>query len=109
MNKDKSVRKINFGIIGCGRIAQRHGEHVSNNGVLKAVCDTDYNKAKELSQRYNATMYDNIDELLDMETEIDVISICSPNGIHAENTIKALIAGFLVLCEKPMAINVHDC
>ncbi len=40
--------------------------------------------------------------------EIDVISICTPNGLHAEHTIKSLKSGFHVLCEKPMAINVQD-
>ena len=40
---------------------------------------------------------------------MDVITICSPNGLHAEHSIKSLDAGFHVLCEKPMAINVHDC
>lgn len=109
MNKDETVKKINFGIIGCGRISQRHAEHINNNGVLKAVCDTDYNKAKEIGHRYNAATYNNINKLFDSEKEIDVISICSPNGLHAEHTIKALNAGFHVLCEKPMAINVHDC
>ena len=41
--------------------------------------------------------------------DADVISICSPNGLHAEHSITSLNAGFNVLCEKPMAINVHDC
>ena len=35
--------------------------------------------------------------------------MCIPNGLHAAHTIQSLRAGFNVLCEKPMAINVHDC
>ena len=109
MNKNALVKKVNFGIIGCGRIAQRHAEHIINYGNLIAVCDKEFNKAEELGKRFKTAMYDNIDDLLNTEKEIDVISICSPNGLHAEQTIKALNAGFHVLCEKPMAINVHDC
>ncbi|MEM7381019.1 MAG: Gfo/Idh/MocA family oxidoreductase, partial [Bacteroidota bacterium] len=43
------------------------------------------------------------------EDSIDLIAVCSPNGLHAEHAIKALNAGHHVLCEKPMAISVHDC
>lgn len=102
-------KEINFAIIGCGRIANRHAEHIVNNGKLKAVCDIDFLKSKTLGDKYNATAYSNIEELLKSEPELDIISICSPNGLHAEHTIKSLNAGFHVLCEKPMAITVHDC
>ena len=40
---------------------------------------------------------------------IDVISICSPNGLHATHAIQSLKKGYHVLCEKPLAINVNDC
>jgi UDP-N-acetyl-2-amino-2-deoxyglucuronate dehydrogenase len=101
--------KIKFAIIGCGRIAQRHAEHISKLGVLKAVCDVNEEKVNNFSQQYNASPYSSIDELLNKESDIDVVSICTPNGLHAEHTIKALKAGFHVLCEKPMAIILEDC
>jgi len=102
-------KKVNFGIIGCGRIAQRHAEHISKNGNLIAVCDNIKSKSDKLAEEYNAVAYYDIDDLLNNEKEIDVISICSPNGLHAEHSIKALNANFHVLCEKPLAINVQDC
>lgn len=102
------MKKINFAIIGCGRIAQRHAEHIHNNGVLVAVCDIVLSKADALAAKYNAKAYQSIDDLLKNE-EVDLIAICSPNGLHAEHSIKALKAGFHVLCEKPLAINVNDC
>jgi len=102
-------KKINFAIIGCGRIAQRHAEQINKFGFLKAVCDIEVNKAQDLGQKYNATAYQSIEELLLKEKNIDVVSICTPNGLHAEHTIKALNAGNHVLCEKPMAIKVYDC
>ncbi|MDB5192260.1 MAG: putative dehydrogenase [Segetibacter sp.] len=103
------MRKLKFALVGCGRIAQRHAEHINNNGVLVAVCDVAKDKAESLGVKYGATVYTDIDELLKNEKEIDVVSVCSPNGVHASHSIKALRAGFHVLCEKPMAINVHDC
>jgi UDP-N-acetyl-2-amino-2-deoxyglucuronate dehydrogenase len=106
---DINNRQINFAIIGCGRIAQRHAEHISNNGTLVAVCDIAKEKADRLAAKYNATSYTDITELIKNEKNIDVASVCSPNGLHTQHTILSLRAGFHVLCEKPMAINVHDC
>jgi UDP-N-acetyl-2-amino-2-deoxyglucuronate dehydrogenase len=102
------MKKYNFALVGCGRIAHRHAQQISNYGVLCAVCDTDKAKADNLGNQYSCNIYYNIDELLLNEKQIDVISICSPNGLHAEHTIKCLKAGFHVLCEKPMAISVAD-
>ncbi len=102
-------KKIRFAIVGCGRIAQRHAEHINNIGLLVAVCDTIPAKADALAKQYGAKAYYTIESLLDGEKETDVVSVCSPNGLHAAHSIKALNAGFHVLCEKPMAINVNDC
>jgi UDP-N-acetyl-2-amino-2-deoxyglucuronate dehydrogenase len=103
------MKKINFAIVGCGRIAQRHAEHIVNTGILKAVCDIDFEKALKLAEKYGATAYQYIDDLLMTEREVEIVSICTPNGLHAEHSIKALNSGFHVLCEKPMAISVYDC
>lgn len=102
------MKKVRFALIGCGRIAQRHAEHISNLGELVAVCDNVNEKADQLALKYNAIPYYSIDNLLENEN-VDVVSICSPNGLHAMHSIQSLNAGFHVLCEKPMAINVHDC
>lgn len=100
---------IHFAIIGCGRIAQRHAEHINKFGKLVAVCDNVKEKADALANQYNARAYYNAADLLANEKDINVVSICSPNGLHATHSIQALKAGFNVLCEKPMAINVSDC
>ncbi len=104
MSKD-----LNFAVIGCGRIGTRHAEHIKNNGNLVAVCDIVEDKANVLSEKYGAKAYTSISELLDNETSVDLVAICTPNGLHAEHSIEALSKGFHVLCEKPMAISVHDC
>src|SRR5688572_14730834 len=102
--------KIRFAIVGSGRIAQRHAEHIHNQGILTAVCDIEEARADALASKYNARAYYTIADLLQNEKQnIDVVSICSPNGLHASHSILALEAGFHVLCEKPMAISIHDC
>jgi UDP-N-acetyl-2-amino-2-deoxyglucuronate dehydrogenase len=101
--------KLRFGIIGCGRIAGRHAEHIVNNGDLIGVCDIDVSKSDALGAKFSAKSFKSVDELLSANLNLDVISICSPNGLHAKHTIDALRSGHHVLCEKPMALSVHDC
>ena len=98
--------KVKFGIIGCGRIAQRHAEHISNYGELVAVCDSEKSKADALAQKYGVASFGSLDEFIDANLPIDMVAICSPNAFHA---IKLLNSGFSVLCEKPMALSVSDC
>lgn len=102
-------QKLNFALIGCGRIGARHAEHIDNIGILKAVCDTDDSKAIQFGDRFSCASYNDMDELLAKEKNMDVVSICTPNGLHSLHTIKALRKGFHVLVEKPMAISVFDC
>ena len=102
--------KLNFGIIGCGRIAQRHAEHIKNivGANLIAVCDIEESKAKDLGNKFDAIIFYSVNDLL-KNSAIDIVSICSPNGLHAEHSIQSLNAGLHVLCEKPMAISTYDC
>jgi UDP-N-acetyl-2-amino-2-deoxyglucuronate dehydrogenase len=102
-------KKVNFAIIGCGRIAQRHAEHISNYGNLVAVCDIKPEAANHLAEKYNAKAYYVVDQMLSEKLDVDVIAICSPNGLHSEHAIKIVNAGYHALCEKPMAISTADC
>lgn len=101
--------ELRFALIGCGRIANRHAEHIDNMANLVAVCDIDKERADAMGAKYNATIYYDIATLLENEKNIDVVSICTPNGLHAQHSIQALRSGYHVLCEKPLATNVHDC
>ena len=100
---------INFAIVGCGRIAQRHAEHISKRGKLIAVCDVVAEKANAMAESYGAIAYTDYAEMLKNETTIDVVAVCSPNGLHSIHSIEALKAGYHVLCEKPMGLTVQEC
>jgi UDP-N-acetyl-2-amino-2-deoxyglucuronate dehydrogenase len=100
---------IRFGLIGCGRIAQRHAEHIIKRGKLVAVCDVVKEKADKMAAATGAKAYYTVEDFLKSGDSIDVVSVCSPNGLHASHAINALNAGHHVLCEKPMAISVYDC
>lgn len=103
------MNTIKFALVGCGRIGGRHAHHIKNMGVLVAVCDIDPVKADSISKEYGAKAYYSIEAMLSSGVDADVVAICTPNGLHAQHTIASLKARFHVLCEKPMALSVHDC
>ena len=100
---------IKFAIVGCGRIAQRHAEHIQNNGVLEAVCDVIQERADALAKQYEAKAFYSVEDFISADLDIDVVAICSPNGLHAAHSIVALKAGYHVLCEKPLGLSVQEC
>lgn len=100
--------KLRFAIVGCGRIAERHAQHISYMAVLQAVCDMDESKANALANKYGVTAYVALDAMLQNEN-VDVLVVCTPNGLHASHAIEGLQSGCHVLVEKPMAIAVTDC
>jgi len=102
--------KIKFSIVGCGRIALRHAEQIAKKGELIGVCDIDEKALKSFASKYpGVNTYRSIEELLEKDDISQVVNICTPNGLHAEHSIKALKKGKHVVCEKPMALNVNDC
>ncbi|MBC19012.1 MAG: oxidoreductase [Planctomycetaceae bacterium] len=105
---NQSKKRLRFALVGCGRIAQRHAEHIRRTGDLAAACDVKMEKAQALTDTCDAVPFTDLKKMLD-SAEIDVVSVCSPNGLHAEHTIRALQANCHVLCEKPMALSARDC
>jgi UDP-N-acetyl-2-amino-2-deoxyglucuronate dehydrogenase len=106
---NSSPQPLNFALVGCGRIGGRHAEQIRRFGNLAAVCDVEEQRASELAEHDEARSYTDLGDMLRKEDSIDVVSICTPNGLHAEHTIQSLRAGCHVLCEKPMALTTSDC
>ena len=72
------------------------------------VCDTIPERANLLAERYHATPFYSIEEVLSNASTVDLVAICTPNGLHAAQTISCLEKGVHVLCEKPMALSAAD-
>ncbi|TXH20920.1 MAG: Gfo/Idh/MocA family oxidoreductase [Chitinophagaceae bacterium] len=92
-------------IIGCGNIGSRHIMHASKLADIIGVCDINKEKANQFAEQYNTKAFYDIQSALESCSNIDLVSICTPNGLHAEHSILALENGAHVLCEKPMAIS----
>ena len=102
---------IKVGIIGCGKIAQvRHiPEYAANpNAEVYGFYDINLARAEELAVKYGGKAFATYEELL-ADPEIEAVSVCAANHVHAEITIAALKAGKHVLCEKPMAVTLEEC
>ena len=111
-SKAGSDRNLNFAVIGCGRISEKHFSAVTGGQLrsrLVAVCDIDEAKARAKGERYGVPYYLDYREMLDAHPETDVTSVLTPSGNHREHVADAARYGKHVIVEKPMALRVEDC
>ena len=103
-------KKIKFAVVGCGHIGKRHAEMILGNpeAELVALCDAG-EKDKLGIEKYDVPFFASIDELLNSKIAVDVVNICTPNGLHAVHSIKALEKKYHVVCEKPMGLTKSQC
>lgn len=105
------MKKLRVGVVGCGSIAKfRHlpEYHANQNVELVALCDIVQERAEHASEQYGGgKVYTDYKEMIDRE-ELDIVSVCTPNYLHAPVSIYASKAGDNVLCEKPMATSKEE-
>ena len=96
---------IKFAIIGLGKIGKRHADLIekNNESELVAYCDVVDSVFKDVP------FFNSVNEMLNAGLDIDVVNVCSPNGLHAEHCLQALNAGKHVVCEKPFALTKAEC
>jgi len=104
------VRKIRFGVVGCGRISANHFsalKQYQSDVELIAVCDTDPQALAKSVTDEGVSGYSSLDDMLRTEN-LDVVVLCTPSGLHAKQAIAAARAGVHVVTEKPMATRWRD-
>lgn len=111
------MNKLKFAILGCGRISYKHVEALINNNEnaeLVAVCDLEIEKAIERKEQYEKSVdgsqvkvFTNYSEMIS-DGVIDVVSIATESGYHAQHAIDCLNQNKHILVEKPMALSVED-
>ncbi len=102
------MKKINIGIIGCGRISKKHFdalEKLEDYFNIVSICDNNTKKLLKINKLVEK--YDNVDKMLDRD-DLDIVSICTPSFLHSEQTIKSINKKKHVITEKPMALNYSD-
>jgi len=103
-------RKIRIAVVGCGRISKNHFNSIAQHSEdfeLVAVCDEQPTVLEHYTTQYGVPGFSRFEDLL-AQSDCDIVSLCTPSGLHATQTIQAAKAGKHVMTEKPMATRWRD-
>ncbi len=102
---------IRFGLIGCGKIAERHAKLLGGNHVhganLAAVYDLNQERAQIVADMYGAKVSKSLEQMLS-SGDVDAVSVLTPSGLHAENILQIAEFGVPIVIEKPLALTLDD-
>ena len=106
---------MKYALIGCGRIATNHIKAVLNNKLeLVAVCDVLPEKmeallAKHGLENHEAILrYTDYKQMVEEHPEIQLISIATESGLHAEIALYCIDHNINLIIEKPIAMSMTD-
>mgnify|MGYP000935931792 FL=1 len=103
-------KKIRWGIIGLGKIANKFATDLMTlkNIELVAVASRNQQNADDFAQKFNAKKAYNSYLDLAKDNEVDAVYIATPHSFHKEHTLLCLQNKKAVLCEKPFAMNLQE-
>lgn len=100
---------LNFGLLGCGRIARRHADLLGGGKIggarLSAVCDVVEDKARGLGEQFGVPWYTDMHRMM-AEEALDAVAVLTESGRHAEHVIALAPYGRHLIVEKPMALTL---
>ena len=106
---------MKYALIGCGRIATNHIKAVLNNKLeLVAVCDVLPEKMEALLAKHGLEnneailRYTDYKQMVEEHPEIQLISIATESGLHAEIALYCIDHNINLIIEKPMAMSMTD-
>jgi predicted dehydrogenase len=99
-----------FGVIGCGMIANFHAKAIADipGAKLVACVDAVPASADKFAAGQGCTAYHDLEKFL-ADPAIDIVTICTPSGLHMEPAVAAAKAGKHVIVEKPLEITLDRC
>ena len=106
----KENKKIRIAVVGCGRISGKHFDAIEghkDNIKLISVCDINEQVLTQHKDKYKVNAYKDLEKMLKSE-DLDLVSLCTPSGIHANQTELCAQYGMNVITEKPMATRWKD-
>jgi predicted dehydrogenase len=112
------MRELNIGMIGYGFMGRAHTNaykrvadffpEVECRPVLKAACARNAEKIQAFADQWGYESVETDWRKLVERSDIDAIDICVPNNLHKEIALAAARNGKMILCEKPLAMNVAE-
>jgi predicted dehydrogenase len=103
-------QKIRFAVVGAGHIGKRHAEMIRREDEAELVAMVDVRTAEECDAvGFNVPFFETVEDLISSGLEFDVVNVCTPNGLHASQSLLALQAKKHVVCEKPMGLSKDNC
>jgi len=107
MNKNQTIK---FAVIGAGHIGKRHAEMIRREEESELVALIDVRSKDECgAEIFDVPFFNSLDELIESGIEFDVLNVCTPNGLHANQSIQGLSNGKHIVCEKPMGLSKDNC
>ncbi|WP_374407595.1 Gfo/Idh/MocA family protein [Hydrogenophaga sp.] len=103
-------RKVRIAVVGCGRISKNHFDSIekySDAFELTAICDVNPAVLAEHADKYGVPAYSNFETMLKTE-QLDLVALCTPSGVHPDQTVLAAKYKVHVVTEKPMATRWKD-
>lgn len=100
--------EMGFGIIGCGLISEFHARAIQAlpKARLVGFADVAGERARQRAAQFGGIACTDYHELLVRE-DVDVVNVCTPNGLHEQIVLDAAAAGKHVLVEKPLEITLE--
>ena len=104
------MAKHRFGIVGCGMISRFHAAAIAEikNAQLVAGSDSYAPAAEKFGKDLGVDTYTDFRKMVKRD-DIDIVTICTPSGAHAEPAIAAAKAGKHVIVEKPLEVTLARC
>ena len=101
------MKTYGFGIVGLGMIAEFHAKAIGEleNGEVVACYSRSAEKGKKFAKDFGCKPAGSLEKMI-ADPAVDVITICTPSGVHAESAIAAAKGGKHVICEKPIDITL---
>ena len=105
------MKNFKLAFVGCGKVANHYKNLIKQNPIknleISGVCDSNLETAKIFSEKFSKKYFNDLNKMLS-EIEIDLVIVCSPSGLHYEQSKKIIENGNNLIVEKPLTLTVHQ-
>ena len=105
------MKNFKLAFVGCGKVATHYKNLIKQNPIenleISGVCDSNLETAEIFSENFSKKYFNDLDKMLS-EIETDLVIVCSPSGLHYEQSKKIIEKGNNLIVEKPLTLTIHQ-